>query len=216
MYKNRFKKFNGQNIPDIIEYIREYINNDPSITISIGCDSIQKQRRTTYAITIVFHNKFVKNGAHVVFFRESCDKIKDNNERLYKEAQYLYDVGMYLDDELSKYYTRQDIDDYERKKYKYHLLKCDGKYHNINSYDDDNIIKNINLDLSDTVNFRFVDIHVDFNPFEGKINEKGIRKNKSYLAYKSYVPWLRSLGFRVLAKPIAYASTSAADLLLQS
>ena len=47
------------------------------------------------------------------------------------------------------------------------------------------------------------------------INEKGIIKNKSYIAYKSYVPWLRGMNFRVFAKPLSYASTSAADLLLQ-
>jgi hypothetical protein len=62
---------------------------------------------------------------------------------------------------------------------------------------------------------RLVDIHVDFNPFEGKMNERGVGKNKSFAAYKSYVPWLRSMGFRVWAKPMSFASSSAADLLLQ-
>ena len=43
------------------------------------------------------YNTDLRHGAHVVFFRESCDKIRDNQERLYKEAQYLHDVGVYLD-----------------------------------------------------------------------------------------------------------------------
>jgi hypothetical protein len=75
-------------------------------------------------------------------------------------------------------------------------------------------MRNISILPSDEIDFRLVDIHMDFNPFEGTINEKGIRKNKSYEAYKAYDPWLRGLGFRTWAKPLSFASTSAADLLL--
>ena len=62
--------------------------------------------------------------------------------------------------------------------------------------------------------YKLVDIHVDFNPFEGKMNERGVAKNKSYIAYKSFTPWLKGLGFRVWSKPMSPASSSAADLLL--
>jgi len=116
MFKNRFKRFGGDYIPDIIEYLAEYIKKDPSVTISVGCDSIQKRRRTVYAITIMMYNTDLKHGAHVVFFRESCPKIRDNNERLYKEAQYLHDIGTYLDDELSKFYKRTDLNEKEMKR----------------------------------------------------------------------------------------------------
>jgi predicted RNase H-related nuclease YkuK (DUF458 family) len=108
MFKNRFKKFGGDYIPDIIEYLKEYVDKDPTVTISVGCDSVQKRRRTVYAITIMLYNTDIKRGAHVVFFRESCTKIRDNQERLYKEAQYLHDVGTYLDNELSSWYKRED------------------------------------------------------------------------------------------------------------
>ena len=50
--KNRFKLFSGENIPDIIEYLKVHIDKEPGITISVGCDSIQKRKRTIYAITI--------------------------------------------------------------------------------------------------------------------------------------------------------------------
>ena len=76
-------------------------------------------------------------------------------------------------------------------------------------------MRNLSLTPSDEIQWKLVDLHMDFNPFEGSINEKGIRKNRSYEAYKSYSPWLRGLGFRTWAKPMAHASTSAADLLLQ-
>ena len=215
MFKNRFKKFGGDYIPDIIEYLRDYINNDPGVTISIGCDSIQKRRRTVYAITIMMHNGDLRHGAHVVFFRESCPKIRENQERLYKEAQWVHDVGTYLHEELSQFYQRNDLTDLERKRYKYHLLKCAGEYSHVPIHQEEAVLNALFLTPVDMIDFRLVDIHVDFNPFEGTMNERGVTKNKSYIAYKSFTPWLKGLGFRVWGKPMAFASTSAADLLLQ-
>lgn len=214
-YRNKFKKFGGSYIPDIVEYLKDYISNDPYTTITIGCDSIQKRRRTIYAITIMLYNSNLKEGAHVVFFRESLSKFKDNQERLYKEAQYLYEIGMDIDLELSNFYKRKDLTEIEKKKYKYHLLKCNGKYLNIDLHREEDIIKNLVLNGEDNIEFRLVDLHVDFNPIEGNLNERGVSKNKSHVAYKAYVPWLRSMGFRTWVKPMSHASTTAADLLLK-
>jgi predicted RNase H-related nuclease YkuK (DUF458 family) len=211
MFKDKFKKFGGQYIPDIVEYLREYLDKDPTVTISVGCDSVQMRRRTVYAITIMLYNTDIKRGAHVVFYRESQTKIRDNNERLFKEAQYLHDLGTYLDEELSKFYKRSDLTEYEKRRYKYHLAKCNGEYDHVPSHQEEGVIRNLTLLPSDEMDWRLVDLHVDFNPSEGKSG-----KNKSNTAYRSYVPWLRGLGFRTWAKPLAYASTSAADLLLKN
>ena len=215
MFKNRFKKFGGDYIPDIIEYLRDYINNDPGVTISIGCDSIQKRRRTVYAITIMMHNGDLRHGAHVVFFRESCPKIRENQERLYKEAQWVHDVGTYLHEELSQFYQRNDLNDLERKRYKYHLLKCAGEYSHVPIHQEEAVLNALFLTPIDLMEPRCVDIHVDFNPFAGSVNEKGGIKNKSFTAYKSFVPWLKGMGFRVWAKPMSHCASTAADLLLQ-
>jgi len=215
MFKNKFKNFGGGYIPDIIEYLKEYIEKDPTVTISVGCDSIQRRRKTVYAITIMLYNTDIRRGAHVVFFRESCDKIRDNHERLHKEAQYVHDLGTYLDTELASFYTRKDLTEQEMKRYKYHLAKCNGEYGHVPPHQEEAVIRNLSLTGSDRLDYKLVDLHVDFNPFEGTINERGVSKNKSYVAYKSYVPWLRGLGFRTWAKPMAFGATSAADLLLQ-
>jgi predicted RNase H-related nuclease YkuK (DUF458 family) len=215
MFRNKFKRFGGEYIPDIIEYLKDYIDKDPTATITVGCDSIQKRRRTVYAITIMLYNTDIKKGAHVVFFRESCPKIRDNQDRLYREAVYLNDIGTYLDNELTGVYTRNDLTDIEQKRYKYHLLKCSGQYSHVPPHQEDAVMKNLVLTGADKMEFRLVDLHVDFNPFEGSINEKGMHKNRSYAAYKAYVPWLRGMGFRTWAKPLSFASTSAADLLLK-
>ena len=128
MYKDRFKKFGGEYIPDIIKYLVDASKENPGLTITVGCDSIQARRKTIYAITVMMYNTDIKNGAHVVFFRENCPKIRENDERLYKDAQYVHDVAMYLNDELSGLYERKDLTDFNRKKYKFHLLRCNGEY----------------------------------------------------------------------------------------
>ena len=81
MFKTKFKRFGGEYIPDIIEYLKSSLEKDPGLTISVGCDSIQKRRKTIYAITIMLYNTDIKRGAHVVFFRESCPKIRETQSR---------------------------------------------------------------------------------------------------------------------------------------
>ena len=174
------------------------------------------RKRTIYACTIMLYNTDIRNGAHVVFFRENIEKIRDNFERLHKEAQFCHDIAEFLDKELGGIYDRKDLTEMERKRYKFHLMKCGGDYDFIPAHQEEGFIKNIVLSEFEKNNpFKLVDIHVDFNPFEGTINERGISKNKSNLAYRSYVPWLRGMNYRVYAKPLAWGATSAADLLLQ-
>lgn len=213
--RNKFKKFGGDYIPDIIEYIRDYVTVNPNVTISLGCDSIQRRRRTIYAITIMLYNTDLKNGAHVVFFRESVSKIRDNYERLHKEAQYVYDIGEFLNTELESFYERKDLSLSERKRYKFHLDKCNGHYSHV-YHTEDVVINNIILtEYEKNVSYRLIDLHLDFNPNEGNIDSRGYGKNKSNMSYKTYVPWLRGMGYRVWVKPQSPAATSAADLLLQ-
>jgi predicted RNase H-related nuclease YkuK (DUF458 family) len=214
--KSRFKKFGGEFIPDIFEYLKEHIEKNPNTTISLGCDSVQRNRKTLFAITLMVYNTDVKNGAHVVFFRDNQIKIRDNQERLQREALIVHEIAEILNEELSKFYKRKDLTDIERRKYKYHLEKCLGKFDYVNIIDEDNVIKNINLtDNERQIEFNSIDLHLDFNPSEGKIDKKGYSQNKSNTTYKSFVPWLRSLGYRVWVKPLSFASTSAADLLLK-
>lgn len=215
--KNKFKRFGGDQIDDIVNYLKDYIEKDPIVTISVGCDSIQRRRKTVYAITIMLYNGDIKNGAHVVFFRENLTKIRTDFERLQKEAAFSLEIAEMLEAELSPFYKRQDIDLFARKKYKYHLEKCSGKYAHISPLNEEAFINNalaLNEDERNII-YKLVDIHVDYNPFEGVIDKKGKAKNLSNMSYKASVPWLKSLGYRVWSKPLAFASSSAADLLLQ-
>jgi predicted RNase H-related nuclease YkuK (DUF458 family) len=213
--KSKFKKFGGHYIEDIVEYLKEYIEKDPTVTISVGCDSIQRRRKTIYAITIMLYNTDIKNGAHVVFFREHVTKVRDNFDRLQREAEYALEVSEVLNDSLNEFYTRADLTDFERKRYKYHIMRCEGSYsHVVNEF---SFINALTLTSAEReIPYKLVDIHVDYNPSEGHIDKKGIAKNKSNMTYKSMVPYLRSMGYRVFAKNWSFAASSAADLLLQN
>ena len=178
--KKSFKKFGGDWIPDIIEYLKELIKENPGVTISVGVDSVQKRKRTIYACTLMMYNKDVRNGAHVVFFRENHDKIHDNHERLHKEAQMAFDIAEFLHNELSTFYVRQDLTDFERKAYKFYLMKCSGNYDYIQPSDLDRYINNLSLTpFEKEVEYKLVDIHIDFNPFESTQNARGRTNNKS-------------------------------------
>lgn len=215
-YKSNFKKFGGEIIPDITEYLKEILDKEPKSTISVGCDSIQARRKTIYAITVMVYNSNVKKGAHVVFFRESCPKIRETQDRLYREAKYLHDVGEFINSELENIgYQRNDLDDLERRKYKYHLLKSAGEYSNVEIHNEEAVVRNLIL-TDDDIRYdqKLIDLHADFNPFESTNYDKGHR-NKSFIAYKSYSPWLRGLGYRLWCKPLAHGATTGADLLLK-
>jgi predicted RNase H-related nuclease YkuK (DUF458 family) len=206
---NKFKKFSGEKIPNIIEYIKEFLINNPKATISVGCDSVQKGKKVVYAIIIMFNNNDVRRGAHLLYYKEYFQKDMSREDRLAKEAVYVYELGTFLDDNLSDFYQRSDLSEVECKRYKYHLLRCNGEYNFIRPYQEPSFIKNLHLTEVERGGFRLVDLHVDFNPFDGV-------KVKSYQAYKNYVPWLRGMGFRTWAKNQAFAASSAADVLLKN
>lgn len=214
--RSRFKKFDGEFILDIIEYLREYIQKEPNITISVGCDSIQKKRKTLYAVTLMLYNQDVKNGAHVIYFRDNSPKIRDNFQRLSREVELALQIADFLEIELQSFYNRLDLGEFERKKYKFHISKCNGEFANLSTFEENQITKGLFLtDTELNCNYKLIDVHLDFNYKEGKIDGRGYSKNRSFIAYKAFVPYLRGNGYRVWVKPMSFASSSAADLLVQ-
>ena len=207
---NKFKKFGGEKILDIKEYLKDLIDLDPSITISIGCDSVKRKKYNIYAITIMTYSQSLKKGAHFVFYREYMERLRSDYERLNLEAIMAKDVAEYIISEISPIYNRLDLTDDEIRRYKYHLLKCGVFVNHITLNNEESYINSLTITSEDRKDYNLVDIHLDYNPEEGDFG-----KNKSNLSYKTYVPWLRGLGYRVFCKPMGYASTSAADLLLR-
>lgn len=215
MYNFSFVTYDGHPITDIVDYVSAYVSERPGITVSVGCDSMQKRRKTSFVTTVVFHDRDIRNGAHVVFRRITTPKIKDHFERLYQEPVHCLSVAEYLDMELTGY-ERKDIDLFERKRYQYHVLLSENKAPMVADHERDVYISHIHLgDEELNREFRRVDIHLDYNPVEFSYLQGRLRPNKSYPVYRAFVPGIRGMGFRTWVKPMAYGATSAADLLVK-
>ena len=209
MKRNLFKKVGGSKIDDIVEYIVGYLDRQnhgtmySNIKISLGCDSQAKRRGVNYAITIVMHDDFKNNGAHYVYKRLRISKsMLRRRERV---SQWEVDLKEKFTDEM----VDMPLDDliinrlWNEVEYLLELglwldEKLKGKYfvkHEKNAYDG-------------TQPYRLPEIHLDFNPDEGTM-----RENKSNKLYKSAMGMFTGMGFSVVGKPSAFASSSAADLL---
>jgi predicted RNase H-related nuclease YkuK (DUF458 family) len=115
MEKLVWKKVNGERITDINGYVLNYIRTvDRNVKIIVGCDSDNKAHRTNYAITIVFYNENLHHGAHVVYATYKVPKIKDIPTKLWKEAEFIYQVANSLDESLrGEYFYKFDKNFYD-------------------------------------------------------------------------------------------------------
>jgi len=208
MKQNLFKKIGGKKIDNIVDYITEYLDAKnhgtmySNIQICLGCDSQSKRKVVNYAITIVMYDDFKHNGAHYVFKRVKIPKSYLKKRK--RVSQWYYDS---LED--FKHENNMPLNDFiinrlwNEVEYLMELglwldEELKGKYfikHEKNAYDG-------------TQPYRLPIIHVDFNPEEGSKKE-----NKSNRLYSAAMGMLSGMGFKVVGKPGAYASTSAADLL---
>lgn len=102
--KKKFKKFGGENIENIIDYLKDYVKRGDDMRVIVGCDSQQKRRFTLYALTIVLYDQERHNGAHVLFMRIREKKERDLTKRLMNESLYALDLSEWLDKELKDYY----------------------------------------------------------------------------------------------------------------
>ena len=111
-----WRKFSGEKISSINEYVVNYIKNvDRNAKIIVGCDSDNHARKTNYAITVVFYNEKLKNGAHVVYATHRVPKIKDVITKLWNEAVFVHNIAESLDNSLRDihYYYKFDKNYYD-------------------------------------------------------------------------------------------------------
>jgi len=100
-----WRKFNGERIPNINDYVLNYVKKvDRNAKVIVGCDSDNHSRKTNYAVSIVFYNETLRNGAHVVYATHKVPKIKDVVSKLWKEAVYVHSVAESLDQTLKGHY----------------------------------------------------------------------------------------------------------------
>lgn len=156
-----WKKFGGEFIPDIIEYIKKYVETHKNITIAVGCDSQQLRRSTCYVTAIVMYDETVKNGAHVIFLREFLDKVRGQTDmgeygmvdmRLYGEIERVQKYCEMLNEGLQGFYSRDYVN---------------GNF---------------------VGNYKLVDAHLDLNPSPGEAGQN--KSNKLYALGKGMLEGL--------------------------
>lgn len=171
--KNKFKRFGGEVIEDLGEYIRSYLNRFPGTSLYIGADSVERGRQILYTTVVAFYDEFKRDGVHYIFHKElapnarmwvertgnkDIDKAavkaaKEANvyNKIYGEVERVLELGLYLETELEGVVRRKSIDEL------------------------------VNLGYSSHQN-RLIDIDVDINPdpgftipqdLQGKVEIKG-------------------------------------------
>ena len=99
----------GKEIPELVEYIRNYISNREDIEILIGSDSQSYgHKKTIYGIVIALYTK--GKGAHVLCTRESAPMERNLSTRLLNEVWKSLEVAEYLKESGLPKPTWIDID----------------------------------------------------------------------------------------------------------
>lgn len=111
--KTIFKKSQGIEIPNVIDYINNYCRKGGDVRVTVGCDSKQKARTTLYSLVIMLYDESLHNGAHILYIKFQTNKEKDLFSRMMNEATYSLYLGLYLDENLNinkPNYKRNDYD----------------------------------------------------------------------------------------------------------
>lgn len=86
-----FKKCSGEKIENIVEYVREYMKEHPTVEIMVGTDSQNRGGKTVYSTVIALYTP--GNGAHCIFKRWRTPKETVRNTRLMNEVQASLEVA---------------------------------------------------------------------------------------------------------------------------
>lgn len=69
-FELQFKKFNGELVNNVHDYVKAWVKENPYGSVTVGCDSQEHARYIKYAATIVMHrmDKYgVGHGGHVIY-----------------------------------------------------------------------------------------------------------------------------------------------------
>ncbi|HKL03451.1 MAG TPA: ribonuclease H-like YkuK family protein [Cryomorphaceae bacterium] len=103
-----FRKMGNRQEVELESYVKQLLHKNPGVKIYVGSDSQNYATKTLYATTVVF--RYEKNGAHVIYHRESTPLVTDMWSRLWGELQRSIDVAGYLKFECDVAIEQIDLD----------------------------------------------------------------------------------------------------------
>jgi len=102
--KRKFRKIGGEEIHDVISYIKEHVDDGEDVRVYVGCDSKQKRKITLYSLVIVLYDEIRHKGAHIIYMRMRTPKERDIFSRIMNEAVYALNLSLWLDEKLEDFY----------------------------------------------------------------------------------------------------------------
>jgi predicted RNase H-related nuclease YkuK (DUF458 family) len=111
-----FKTLASNQKIELIQYIKEYMENHLNVDIIISCDSQNRKRETIYAIVVGLYTP--GKGAHVLYSRFNTSRERENTVRLLNEVWFSVEIAEQINNELGIKAKWIDIDINEDKKYK--------------------------------------------------------------------------------------------------
>lgn len=115
-----FKKFSGEVLENVEEYVKKYCSSHENIDVRVGTDSQNKDNKTVYCTVIALYDKGDGehgHGAHCIFRRWKTDKERDRNTRLLNEVGASIEIAEKLK-EINIKVGEIDIDINPSPKYK--------------------------------------------------------------------------------------------------
>lgn len=106
--ERKFKTLVANKPIELIQYVRDYIEQYPGIEILVGCDSQNRKRETIYAIVIGLYNP--GKGAHVLYSRFTTTRERDNVARLLNEVWFSVETAERIKNEVGVAAKWIDID----------------------------------------------------------------------------------------------------------
>lgn len=102
--KRKFRKVSGEEIDNIIPYLKQKISLGEDLRVIVGCDSKQKRRITLYSLVIVLYDEQLHKGAHIVNMKFRTPKEKVLFNRIMNESLYSMELAIWLDENLKDFY----------------------------------------------------------------------------------------------------------------
>lgn len=90
----KFRTLYGKEIPDVLEYVKDYLSRNENIDILIGCDSQNHSLKTVYGVVLVLYTR--GKGGHVLCYKETTPRERVNPVRLMNEVWKSVELAEYL------------------------------------------------------------------------------------------------------------------------
>jgi uncharacterized protein len=114
--ERKFKTLVANKPIELIQYVRDYIEQYPEVEILVGCDSQNRKRETIYAIVIGLYKP--GRGAHVLYSRFITPRERENINRLLNEVWFSVETAEKIKNEVGLAAKWIDIDLNPDPKYK--------------------------------------------------------------------------------------------------